>query len=82
MRTPYYQYIKDNQLNNILGYITEISYSKKMSILQGLQKDFDSKTIRLALNKYDVEYIKKNRVRINLIYNTLKGICQRLQENI
>ena len=82
MRSVYYQYIKDNQLNDILSYITEISYSKKMSILQGLQKDFDSKTIRLALNKYDVEYIKKNRVRINLIYNTLKGICQRLQENI
>lgn len=82
MRKVYYQYIKDNQLNDILGYITEISYSMKISILKGLQKDFDSKTIRLALNKYDVEYIKKNRVRLNLIYNTLKGICQRLQESI
>lgn len=82
MRKVYYQYIKDNQLNDILGYITEISYSMKISILKELQKDFDSKTIRLALNKYDVEYIKKNRVRLNLIYNTLKGICQRLQESI
>lgn len=82
MRSVYYQYIKDNQLNDILGYITEISYSRKMSILQGLQKDFDSKTIRLSLNKYDIEYIKKDRVRINLIYNTLKGICRRLQESI
>lgn len=82
MRAVYYQYIKDNQLNDILGYITEISYSKKLSILKGLKEHFDSKTIRLSLNKYDMEYIKKDRVRINLIYNTLKGICQRLQESI
>lgn len=82
MRTQYYQYIKDNQLNDILSYITVISFSKKLSILKGLRQDFDSKTIKLALNKYDVEYIKTNRIRINLIYNTLKGICQRIQESI
>ena len=80
MRDVYLNYIRDNQLNDNLSDIPELSYSQKIIILKELQEEFDHLTICLALNDYHQRYIKKNRVRIKLLYNTLKGICQRLNK--
>lgn len=77
MRDLYYNYIRENNLNDLLSDIHELSYSQKIKLLKRLQKDFNSLIVCQALNTYHQEYIKKNRVRLNIIYNTLKGMCQR-----
>ena len=77
MRDVYYTYIKENKLNDILSNIYELSYTQKLKILKELKKDFNTKILCQALNEFDIKYIKKNRVQLKIIYNTLKGICQR-----
>ena len=81
MRDTYYNFINEQNFNDNLSDISELSYSQKIIILKELQIDFDNSTICLALNDYHQRYIKKNRVRIKLLYNTLKGICQRELQN-
>lgn len=78
MKDVYYNFINEHNFNDNLSDIPELSYSQKIIILKELQIDFSNDTVCLALNDYHQRYIKKNRVRIKLLYNTLKGICQRL----
>ena len=77
MRDVYYTYIIDNGFNDNLSDISELSYSQKIIILKELTEEFPVDIICKALNNYHRNYIKKNRVRIKLLYNTLKGMCQR-----
>jgi len=77
MRDIYYTYIRENKLNDILSNICELSYTQKLKILKELKKDFNIKIICQALNEFDIHYIRKNRIQLKIIYNTLKGICQR-----
>ena len=80
MREQYYDFLLLYGINDTLSYIDELSYSDKIKILQKLLNDFEPSFICKSLNLYYINYIVHNRVRINLIYNTLKGICQRLKE--
>jgi len=80
MRQIYYNFIREQNINDILSNIIEISYSQKLKLLQNLQKNFSTKLICMALNEYDMKYIRKNRIQLNILYNTLKGICQRYKE--
>lgn len=80
MRQQYYEFLLLYGINDTLSYIDELSYSDKMKILQKLLNEFEPPLICKSLNLYYINYIACNRVQINLIYNTLKGICQRTKE--
>ena len=77
MRDKYYQYISEHNINDLLSDITELSYSQKIKLIRDLRMEFDNDIVCQSLNTYHMNYIKKGRVRLNLIYNTLKGMCQR-----
>jgi hypothetical protein len=77
MRVLYFQFIKKNNISDILSLIPELSYSYKKKILSSLLSHYTNEQINRALNIYEINYIKKNRVDLNIIYNTLKGIIQR-----
>jgi hypothetical protein len=77
MKDEYYSLLRNHSINDNLSDIQELSYSQKTKMLERLLKDFNSDIVCVALNIYHQQYIKKNRVRLNIVYNTLKGICQR-----
>jgi hypothetical protein len=77
MRSKYIQFILDNKLSDILSEVYELSYSQKLLILEELLKKYSEHTINIALYVYKKEYIDLNRVKILLIKNTLKNICER-----
>ena len=77
MRDNYYTFIKQNKLSDILSSIPELSYSYKQKVLSSLLSQYTNEQINAALNIYELNYIRKNRVNLNIIQNTLKGIIQR-----
>lgn len=77
MRNEYYKFISENKLNDTFIYIPEIAYSYKLSILVTLKERYTNEQINIALNEYELNYIRKNRVDIKKLYNTLKGIIDR-----
>jgi len=79
MRSKYIQFILDNKIADILSEIPELSYSQKWAILNELIDCYSTEQINIALYIYKKDYIDLNRVRILLIKNTLKNICERKQ---
>jgi hypothetical protein len=79
MRNNYIQFILDNKIADILSEIPELSYSQKWAILNELIEKYSIEQINIALYVYKKQYIDLNRVKIFLIKNTLKNICERKQ---
>lgn len=77
MRNEYYKFISENKINDTFIYISEIAYSYKLSILVTLKEIYTNEQINIALNEYELNYIRKNRVDIKKLFNTLKGIIDR-----
>jgi hypothetical protein len=77
MRNEYYKFISENKINDTFIYIPEISYSYKLLTLKSLKEIYTNEQINIALNEYELNYIRKNRVDIKKLYNTLKGIIDR-----
>lgn len=77
MRSKYVQFILDNKISDILSEIPELSYSQKWAILDELLEKYSEHVINIALYLYKKDYIDLNRVKILLIKNTLKNICER-----
>jgi hypothetical protein len=77
MRNEYYKFISENKISDIFISIPEISYSSKLVILERLFTRYTNEQINIALNEYELNYIRKNRVDIKKLYNTLKGIIDR-----
>ena len=77
MRDKYYTFLSDNRISDTFIHIPEISYTKKLNILQSLFTIYTNEQINKALNEYELNYIRLNRIDIKLIFNTLKGIIQR-----
>lgn len=78
MRDKYYSYLREHNLPDVLHDIPELSYSQKLKILERVRSDYDDIIVRLGLNQYHQNYIKKKRVRLEIISNTIKGICERI----
>ena len=81
MRNNYIQFILDNKIADILSEIPELSYSQKWAILNELIDCYSIEQINIALYVYKKDYVDLNRVRILLIKNTLKNICERKNGN-
>ena len=79
MRNNYIQFILDNKIADTLSEIPELSYSQKWAILNELIEKYSIEQINIALYVYKKDYVDLNRVRILLIKNTLKNICERKQ---
>ena len=77
MRNEYYKFLSENKITDIFISIPEISYKIKLQILSKLKEQYSTEQINFALNKYEFNYIKLNRVDIKRLYNTLKGIIDR-----
>lgn len=80
MRQEYNDFLTLYGINDTLSEIEGLSYSYKQKLLQKLLNQYSPEIICKALNFYYIQYIKLERVRIPLLYNTLKGICERLKE--
>ena len=78
MRDKYYNFLREHNLPDVLHDIPEMSYSQKIKVLERLRVDYVDEIVRLGLNQYHQNYIKKKRVRLDIISNTIKGICERL----
>lgn len=80
-KVKYCNLIKKNSINNILLFITEISYSKKYNIINKLLNQYDFNTINKALNVYKLDYIDLNRIELIRIYQILKYYCERYKND-
>ena len=78
MREQYNSLIKEKGISNILFYLTDLSYSKKLNILNKLIDKYSIEVLNISLEEFYTQYILLNRVDNNRILNTLKGICNRL----
>lgn len=81
MRDQYIQFILDNKISDILSGIIELSFSQKMFILQELLERYSVNAINIALYIYKKDYIDLKRVKLMLIRNTLKNLCERQHDN-
>jgi len=81
MRSEYYKFLSDNKLSDMFSHIPELSYSYKLIVLKELIAHYTIEQVNMALNEYELNYIKLNRVDIGKLPNTLKGIItRRIQE--
>jgi len=77
MRKQYNNLIREKGISNILFYLTDISYSKKLIIINKLLDKYTIEVINVSLEEFYTEYILLDRVDNNRILNTLKGIAER-----
>lgn len=77
MRKEYYIFLDNTGIRDFFSLIDEIPYSKKLNILEKLNKIYDTQSINKALNDYEMNYYRLHRVRLNIIENVLKGLCQK-----
>lgn len=77
MRTQYNNLIREKGISDILHYISELSYSRKINILNKLVDKYSIEVINVTLEEYYIQYILLNRVDLNRLLNTLKNICER-----
>jgi hypothetical protein len=80
MKDQYYQYIKTNGIQDVLSWINEIPYSKKLHMLEDILSVFDKSVVNVALAKYEENYIKTHRVVPMLCRNILVSLCKMIQD--
>jgi len=73
IKEKYYSLIKEKSLPNVLGEILEVSYSKKISILEELLSRFDESVIKIALGIYKQNHVDINKINITRLKNELVG---------
>ena len=76
MRDNYYKFLNKTGIINFLDNIEELSYSKKLKILEELNKEFKAEEINKALVMYKKRYIDIGRVNLMSMKNILKGMCK------
>jgi len=77
----YYNLLHKHKLPDVFRVIPEISYSQKYSILFNLLQKYSSLCVEHALCEYEIHYIQTNKINLEILYSTLKGICERLKHN-
>jgi len=82
LRDVYYNLLSSNQIRDFFSNFNELSYSKKILILENLLKEFSSDVINRALNSYECNYFRVHRVDLRIIDKVLKGLCRIEKEKI
>ena len=77
MRNEYYKFLSENKISDMMVHIPELSYSQKLRILTSLKENHTNEQINSALNKYEINYVRLNRVDTKKLLNTLKGMIVR-----
>jgi len=77
MREQYNKLIREKGISDILHTLTDLPYSKKLSILNKLLDKYSVEVVNVSLEEFHMQYILLNRVYNSRILNTLKGICER-----
>ena len=85
-REQYFDLLKKHRLLDTLSLLDQLSYSEKLRIIENIlfddkgQKQFSSTEINLALQNYELNYIRVHRVNIRALKNTLYGLCKMFRE--
>jgi len=82
MRDAYYILLQKYHIQDTLGRISTLSYSRKTAILVNLLSDYIPSIINMALNDYEVRYINIHRVDLKIIQNVLKGLCKKYKSQM
>ena len=77
VRNEYYKFLSENKISDMMIHIPEFSYSQKLRVLTSLKENHTNEQINSALNKYEINYVRLNRVDIKKLLNTLKGMIVR-----
>ena len=77
VRNEYYKFLSENKISDMMIHIPELSYSQKLRVLTSLKENHTNEQINSALNKYEINYVRLNRVDIKKLLNTLKGMIVR-----
>ena len=77
MRDKYHQLLLKHGLQDTLHLIPELSYSRKLTLLNDLLEHYESNIVNRALNEYERVYIKMDRVNLHAIKGFLLGLCGR-----
>ena len=75
MREKYLAFLLQHGIQDTLHAIEEMSYTKKMNLLKELLVDYEPEIINRALNIYETNYIKINRVSLYAIKGFMTGLC-------
>ena len=73
----YYEIIqhRNHMFNDVLKEIPELSYSKKLEIIEYLIKLHTVKQIKKGLDMYKKSYIDIGKVDLRMIKTVLSGLC-------
>lgn len=76
MREDYYKLIREKSIQDTLSWVEQMSYSKKLEIINDLLTKYPVEAVNSALYNYEVKYIRIHRVIPYLIKNILIGLCK------
>ena len=80
MRTEYFWIIEKHSIDDVLGELDNLPYSRKFQILQKLLLEFPRSVVNISLMKYKENYINKNRVDYIRMENMLKFYCKEVNK--
>ena len=75
MREQYYDLIKENNLEDKLSWVDDLTYSKRCEILKHLLEKYTVETINYALRQYENRYIRLHRIIPYMTKNVLINLC-------
>ena len=78
MKDDYFLLLKENRITNILGFLDDLSYTKKYKIIEKLLEKYSIDIINNCLYYYKHSYIDMKKVNYIYIDKVLVGICNRL----
>ena len=79
MREQYYSFIKENEIQDTLSWVEDMSYTKKLQIIQELLKVYSKSVVNISLAQYEDRYIKAHRVVSYMTRNILVNLCKMIQ---
>lgn len=74
-RKKYYKLLEEKGIDDVLKNLPNLPYSRKLTILESLLDTYTPSKVNKALHKYDLHYIKLDRVNYICIDNVIKGLC-------
>lgn len=79
MREDYYDFIKRNEIQDTLSWVEDMSFSKKLNVLEEIMTVYSRDVLNRALNKYEEMYVKTHRVIPYMTRNALVSLCKTIQ---
>lgn len=75
MREEYYKIIKENNIEDKLSWVDDLTYSKRCEILKQLLERYKVEIINYALRQYEQRYIRLHRIIPYMTKNVLINLC-------